>query len=49
MLIIALSLINAIYVPIEITFAIETFAMDGLNYFMDVVFGADIIVNFRTI
>jgi potassium voltage-gated channel Eag-related subfamily H protein 7 len=49
MLIIVLSLINAIYVPVEITFAIETPAMEGINYIMDSIFVIDIIVNFRTI
>lgn len=49
MFIIGLSLINAIYVPVEIAFSIQTPSMEGINYFMDVVFVMDIFVNFRTI
>eukprot|EP00347_Sterkiella_histriomuscorum_P014633 403360135 len=49
MIIIILSLVNAIYVPVEITFNIETPPMEAINYIMDCVFVADIIVNFRTI
>ena len=49
MLIIFLSLINAIYVPVEITFAIETPPMEGINYIMDTIFVLDIVVDFRTI
>ena len=49
MLIIVLSLVNAIYVPVEITFAIETPAMEGINYIMDAIFVMDIVVNFRTV
>lgn len=44
-----LSLMNAVYVPLEVSFAIETPAMEAVNYIMDLIFLADIVVNFRTI
>ncbi|CDW87544.1 voltage-gated ion channel superfamily [Stylonychia lemnae] len=49
MLIIVLSLFNAFYVPVELTFAIETTEMEVINYIMDCIFVLDIVVNFRTI
>jgi hypothetical protein len=45
----ALSLMNAVNVPIEIAFSINTPGMDALNYIMDIIFFADIVINFRTI
>ena len=49
LLIIVLSLMNALYVPIEIAFEIDTPPMEGINYAMDVIFLMDIAINFRTI
>lgn len=49
MLIIVLALVNAIYVPIEITYQTETNVMDSINYLFDLIFLTDIIITFRTI
>ena len=45
----SLSLLNAVYVPIEIAFNLNTEGMDILNYLMDFIFFVDIIMNFKTI
>lgn len=45
----SLSLTNAMYVPVEIAFNINTEGMSFLNYAMDLIFFADIILSFRTI
>src|SRR5436309_3429641 len=44
-----LSLMNAVYVPMEVTYSITTPAMEAVNYIMDAIFLMDIVVNFRTI
>jgi len=44
-----LTLINAIYVPLEITFSLNSFGMELLNYFNDLIFAIDIFISFRTI
>ena len=48
-LIILLSLLNAIYVPIEIAFNKRSTLMDIFNHIIDSLFMLDILVNFRTI
>ena len=49
LIIILLSIINAIYVPMEITFSLQSSLMETINYAMDAIFIMDIVVNFRTI
>lgn len=49
MIINLLSLMNAIYVPVEISYEIDTPEMEAVNYVMDIIFLIDIVVNFRTI
>jgi hypothetical protein len=41
--------VNAIYVPMEITFSIKKLSVDIMDYIMDLIFFMDIIVSFRSI
>ena len=49
MVIIILSIANAINIPIEIAFSFKILPVTILDYVMDAIFMIDIVVNFRTI